>query len=708
MAFLDQFRKYKFTDTRVGTDSVYPYSTGNTLPYTGVPFGMNYFAVQTSKTSGSWWFNPNKTTFEGFRLTHQPSPWMGDFSSLTILPARENIDSREYNPKDSTFIQHYNQILFVDGEKTELTASKDSGIIKYDVENPSFVLEAKKFHLEEKNGQIEGYVKNFSGSEDENFTMHIVISSENISLEKLEDAPIIVNDNIEGTFNRFFIKTGKELYISTSFISIEQARLNHEKMTKDFEKMLLESAEKWEFYLNKFDIENVHPESHYDRFDPYDRVSQEKFFYQAVYRSFLFPMTFYEIDENGKEVHYDTISKTVKEGKYFTNFGLWDLNKSLFPLYAMVDREIFGDMLEGFLNQYRNSGYLPKWLSPDERGLMPGTLIDNVIAEASSKGIRDDLMEELLEAMMKSAEVDSGNRNYGRAAVNEYRQYGYVPSDFHEAVNQTLDNCLSDYSISVVAQNLGKEDIAKKYFDLSKNYANIFDKETGFMWHKDRKGNFEPGFNPLHWGSPYTEGSAYQNSFNVYHDYPGLIELFGSKEKFAEKLDELANAKADFTHGAYGFEIHEMTEFASANFGQIGISNQPSFHLPYLFNYVDQPKKTQLILKELYLNYFKYDFKGYPGDEDNGSMSSWYILSTLGLYPVCPGDNVYQIGMPFWNKATVELYNGKKLNITVNENYHQKKFIKEMKVNGEIYDKTSITWDMLENGCDIEFTLGLV
>ncbi|MCT1796831.1 GH92 family glycosyl hydrolase [Helcococcus kunzii] len=694
--FLEQFRKYKFTDTRIGTDSIYEFSNGNTLPMTGVPFGLNYVAVQTNKEGGSWWFNPNHLKFEGFRITHQPSPWMGDYSSFTILPSKdESTKERKYNFVDSKFLPHYNEIYFEDGEIALVTASVDSVVVKYEVDKPKYILEGKQLHLDTEDGLISGKVVNFSGSEDENFTMYIVISSEKHSLKKLEK-------------DRYVIEGSKELYVSTSFISLEQAKLNHSRMNKDFEETLQDSASKWQKYFDKFDVENVNPASEYDQYEPYDRLEQERMFYHAVYRAFLFPMRFYEIDENGKDVYYDTLSKSVKEGKMFTNMGMWDLHKTLFPLFSLIDQEIFEDILEGYVNQFRNSGYLPKWLSPDERGLMPGTLVDNVIAEASSKNIGEKYMEELLEAMIKGAEIPSGKNTYGRAGTEAYRKHGYVTSDIHESVNQTLDNCLSDWSIAKVAENLGKKDIAEKYYSYTQNYKNIFDKETGFMRAKSKDGQFDKDFDPLNWGSPYTEGSAYQNSYNVYHDVEGLIGEFGGKEEFEKKLDEISNSKSEYKFGAYGYEIHEMREFGMANFGHHAISNQPSFHMPYLYNFVDKPKKAQIILKELLLNYFRYDFKGFPGDEDNGSTSAWYIFSSLGFYPFCPGSNEYQLGIPFWNKATITLFNGNKINIKVNENYHHKKFIIDKKINGEKFEATKLTWDQIKDGIDLEFTLGIV
>lgn len=688
----------RFTDTRVGTLSSYEFSNGNTLPLTGSTHAQNYFAVQTSKDKGSWWFDPTSTRFEAFRLTHQPSPWMGDFSHIEILPIRESISSREYMPDSSIFYPHINQIAFKDGDHANLVSYDHDAIIDYHSKtNAGYFISAKGLFIERKDELLEGYVINYSGCEDKEFKMYICISFDN---------DFVVEEN-EG-----YIISSKannlQLNLSTSFISIEQARLNHYRMDRDFDTIYEKARDSWINYYDKFEVSNLMESSSYDKYERYYRLDQEKFFYHCIYRAFLFPMKHFELDQRGESIHYDTISKSVKTGKLYTNIGLWDAQKTLFPLISLVDRQLFEDILEGFLNSYKNSGFLPKWLSPDERGLMPGTLIDNVIADASSKAIGDELMEEFLKAMIISAENEADSDNYGRKAAKDYRKLGYVPSKYHESVNQTLDNCLSDFSIGVVAKNLGHDELASKYFEYSKNYKNLFDPKTGLMREKDEEGNFSNEFNPLSWGSPYTEGSSYQNSYNVYHDIKGLVELFGGKNNFLERLTELTNADTTFDVGSYGMVIHEMREFDASRFGHAAISNQPSFHIPYLYHYVDRPSHTQNMVKELLLNYFKYDFDGFPGDEDNGSMASWYILSSMGIYPLCPGSGEYIIGIPFYNNMKIQLSDGNTLEIEVLENYHHKKYVDWIKLDGREYNKSSISHEDFMSASKIQFRLGVV
>lgn len=693
-----------FADTRIGTNSKYEYSNGNTLPLVGVPHGQNYFSVQTAEKKGSWWFNPKDITFEGFRLTHQPSPWMGDFSHLTILPFAK-FNSIQYYPGSSIFKPSVNKIEYMDGSKAILTASKYDAIINYEAkESINFSIKAQGLFIEELNDELQGklyvgYVVNYADCEDQDFTMHFVMQADKSSkLIKISDQEytIALEDN------------NADLRLSTSFISRKQALYNFSKMSKNQKSMLEESVSIWNKYLNKIEIDFSMGSSHYDKYESYDRDDKVKFFYHALYRCFLFPMTFYEIDKDGNEIHFDTKSKTIKPGKMFTNIGFWDAQKTLFPLLALIARDDYEDILEGILNFYKDTGFLPKWLSPDERGLMPGVLVDNVIADACVKDISCKLMEPLFEAMLDSSQKQSDSPKYGRKAIKEYDHYGYVPSDFHESVNQTLDNSLSDFSLYLVSEKLGRKDLAKKYLDKSKNYKNLFDSETKLLRAKDRDGNFEKDFDPLDWGSPYTEGSSYQNSYNMYHDFEGFVDMFSSKKDFAKTLDDMTNAVAQFKVGAYKTTIHEMLEFENLKFGHIAISNQPSFHFPYLYYYAGEPFKTQLIIKELLLSFFRYNHEGYPGDEDNGSMSAWYIFSSLGFYPICPGKNEYIIGIPLWTRARIHLFNGKTLEIETNENYHHKKYIDSLFVDDEEFEDRKISYEKLISSNKIKFNLGIV
>ena len=689
----------KFIDTRVGTDSIFEFSHGNTLPYTGVPYGQNYMAVQTYEHGGSWWFNPKHDSMEGFRITHQPSPWMGDFSHFVILPYNYDLAPRFEN-KTSIFRPSFIQVNYTDTSVAYVSASTYDAIIRYEsAGKANFLLRDNDLRLVQEGNKVKGYVRNFSGCEDENFKMYVLIEP---------DVEFVFEEESAG---RYFIKTESQtcnLRISTSFIGEEQLKYNFENMHPDLETMIESANEKWSYYFDKFDINVKKHTEHFEEYNFYDMNDKVNFFFNCVYRSFLFPMKHYEISREGKKVHYDTLSKSVKEGVLYTNIGYWDAQKTLFPFLTLVAKDELEEIVEGLITAYRNSGYLPKWWSPDERGMMPGTLVDNVIADLISKGIGMKHAEELLEAMIKSATVDSGDPHYGRAGVDGYNQYGYVTADINESVNQTLDNSLADYSIAVVAEVLGKEELAAEYYEKSKNYKNLFDPETKFLRAKSREGEFVENFNPVQWGNPYTEGSSYQNSYNMYHDFPGLVELFGSKEAFKARLDEISNRDTAWSPVSWEWVYHEIHEMEEANFGQIAISNQPSFHIPYMYYYADRPDIVQLLVKELMLNYFNYKGRGYPGDEDNGSMSAWFIFSSMGFYPVCPGSKEYIMGIPLWDSLKIKLSDGKELEIVTEENFAHKKYVQSVKVAGKEYSERKISHDELINAGKIEFRLGLV
>lgn len=691
-------------DTRFGTANQHSFSHGNCLPYTGVPFGMNYFAPQTTDQKGSWWFHPEDRTFQGYRLTHQPSPWMGDYSHLLLAPVSGPLTEMSlfaaqssYRPEEAIFEPSqlavtqlryqafsrliptmYGAILDVDYRQ------KDNGLL---LQLPGrFELTITDTH------HAEGWLINFSGCEDPDFKMYFALEF---------DAPLsnaLETITGEDGLIRFDFAAADHLTakLGTSFIDLTFARRNlKQDVNGTPEELLTASRKQWRNYLERIKI-TTHDSKHRETF------------YHNFYRCFLFPQTFYELDDQATPVHYDTLSRSVKAGVLYTNNGFWDTFRTVYPLYTLIAQDKLGEMLEGFLNSYRDAGFLPKWLSPDERGLMPGTLIDGVIADAAAKGIRLDLMPELLEAMKKSATIQSDNPNYGRQGTADYLHYGYVPLDHHESVNHTLDYAYSDYCISRVAEVIGDSETAAFYQKQALNYHNIFDPETGFMRAKDKQGNFREDFLPTRWGKDYAEGSAWQTSFSVFQDFQGLITAHGGNDPFEAKLVELFNQKPAYEVMGYGFEIHEMSEMAAIEFGQFAISNQPSFHYPYLASYIGKPQMTQPLIKQTLQECFNTGFNGYPGDEDNGTMAAWYIFNSLGFYPVTSGAGEYVIGMPLVETATIHLANGRLLTIDAGHNQPQHLFLQDVLRNHSEHSEMFFTHEDLLTGGEIQYRLGLV
>ena len=666
-------------DTRYGTDNSHSISHGNTLPYTGAPFGMNYFVPQSSHTDGSWFFSPDSPIFQGIRLTHQPSPWIGDYSWLLITPVSEKIQYSDiyhrqssYRPDESIFQPHY---LKINSNRyqisTELTPSRYGARFRLTNQRGqpiSLILhsEAKMIFQQVDTHTLLGSLKEETQPAKHPLVMHVCLRF---------DQPIKKQSFLDQDLVLDFEQSQLQFSLATSFISEEQALINLPQSS--FDELKEETKRDWEYFLHRFDIVD---QGKVDR----------RVFDQALYRLFLFPQTFYELDAEGQEIHWDFSHQTVQPGKLFTNIGFWDVFRTSFPLLALMAPDTYHDFLEGFLNFYKETGFLPKWLAPDERGMMPGTLIDGVIADAAAKNLIPDLEKDLFQAMLETAEKEDPSKRYGRQGAWDYQTLGYLPFDYHESVSHSLDYSYSDFCIASLANKLQQEPVAQRYLQQSLNYQHLFDPETGYMRAKDRNGQFRPNFSPYTWGRDYAECSAIQNTLSVFHDIEGLKELMGGQTAFTDYLTKLCQDQPSYDVTGYGYEIHEMSEMATTHFGQLAISNQPSFHIPYLFRYSDKPEYTSLLIKSLREQGFRPGWQAFPGDEDNGSLSSWYIWSAIGLYPTCPGKPFYDLGIPLFNHLRLYLPQSQTwLDIYAHDNYPHFQFVTKTELDGQALQQIS-------------------
>ncbi len=682
-------------DTRIGTQSNYEFSHGNTLPLTGEPFSMNYLSVQTTSSKNSWWFNPEDHTFAGIKLTHQPSPWIGDFQTFLFRFKTRDINNLtqidDYLPTKAIFRPDLISVNIVNQEiKVRATSNKLGGVLdiyNFSTNSLKLIIQGKKLKkLKNSNSYFVFKTQNFTEAEDSSFSMWTAISGSELIFEKE------ITDNNE-TALIFSLPKHAQIKFATSFISSDQAIFNLSNQ-KDFYNTQNNTQNNWNNIFKKIEIED-------------SQIPKVKTFYENLYRSFLFPMQFYEVTPHKKAVHYSTALKKVTTGKMFTNVGFWDVYRSSFPLFSLLYPKLYSDFLEGFFNHYQETGFLPRWLSPDERGMMPGTMLDVLIADAVTKNISLPHLKEYYAALVKGAETSSKNTKYGREGLEDYKQLGYVSTDYPESVNKTLDYAYSDWAISIIAQKLHHLHDAKYYAKRSLNYQNLFDKDTGLMRPKNKDGKFMNNFKPQNWGEGFTEGGAWQNSFNVYQDIPGLIKLYGSKQKFVKQLIKLVNQSPLYHQGSYGQTIHEMREMAAQPFGQLAISNQPSFHLCYLFALAGYPHYTELLVRQL-LTSFSSGFKAYPGDEDNGSMSAWYLWSTLGLYPQAPGTGKYVFGIPSFDYVKINLPNKKSLTLLSENNDPTHQFVQNRYFNTKELSSEEISHQELMDGGLLKTKLSLL
>ena len=651
-----------FVNTKQGSKSTHRYSNGNTLPLVQLPFGMASFAPQT-ESDKRWYYHPDSRSLEGIRLTHQPSPWIADYGAFVLMPQNKKLGASGnsrwsgYRPEDAVLTPYYLKTRFLRSKSDfELTPTERGACVKItfdeDGDNYLSVLPVTGWYSFRLDGNTLYASTNMHMSgEAVKFKSYLVIRFPENSVDP-EGTLTSCGKGFKkakkahGIGRGIHIKlNGKatEFKLAISYISFEQAlkNLDSELSGKSFSEVENAAEEKWEECLSRIRIES-------------DDEKLIKTFYSCMYRAFLYPHKCYEYAD-GKPVHYCPHDGSVHGGVRYTDNGFWDTYRTVYPLFSLIAKDELREMLKAFINEYRESGWLPRWLSIGECGCMPSTLIDAVICDGAVKGFIDKAdLETALEGMIHHSEKNSGKRNFGRNGAEIYCKLGYVPYDEEkESVNLTLDAAYGDWCIAEIAKILGKPDTEAKYRKRALNYRNLFDKETGFMRAKNKKGEFRPDFTPFGWGRDYTEGSAWQTSFAVPHDIEGLAELYGGREKLIEKIDELFAAPPEYEVIGYGSEIHEMTEMAAVDFGQCAISNQPSFHIPYIYSALGDVEKTAYWVKKLCDNAFSYENDGFPGDEDNGTTAAWFIFSVLGLYPFCPGKPEFVKGVKQVEKAFI-------------------------------------------------------
>ncbi|MDE5553959.1 MAG: GH92 family glycosyl hydrolase, partial [Muribaculaceae bacterium] len=555
--------------------------------------------------------------------------------------------------------------------------------------------------VDAKNRRVMGYTTRNSGGVPDNFKNYFVIE-----FDKDFESYIVVEDSVmktglshvetdhAGAIISFKTRKGEKIYVRTasSFISPEQAVLNlkNELSDKSFEKLVAEGKDAWNHELGKISVEGAT-----------DR--QMRTFYSCLYRSLLFPRKFYEIDKDGKPVHYSPHTGEVLPGYMFTDTGFWDTFRALFPLLNLCYSDINTKIQEGLLNHYRESGFVPEWGSPGHRGCMVGNNSASVLADAYLSGAKVSDKETLWKAATAGTDaVHPTVSSSGRLGHEYYNKLGYVPYDvnIHENVARTLEYAYDDWCLYQLAKALGRPKAEQKlYAERAMNYKNVFDKESGLMRGRNADGTFQSPFSPLKWGDAFTEGNSWHYTWSVFHDPQGLIDLMGGKDNFVTMLDSVFTVAPLYDDSYYGFPIHEIREMTVMNMGNYAHGNQPIQHMIYLYNFAGQPWKAQEKLYEVMERMYSPTPDGYCGDEDNGQTSAWYVFSALGFYPVAPGSGEYVIGTPIFDKATLTFDNGKQTVIeTKATGDGNAVYIQDIKVDGKPYTPSYFTLDDLKSG----------
>ena len=709
-----------YVSTLVGTESKIELSTGNTYPAVAMPWGMNFWMPQTGKMGNGWAYVYSADKIRGFKQTHQPSPWINDYGQFSILPitgkAEFDQDKRAswFSHKAEIATPYYYRVYLADYDiVAELAPTERACAMRftYPENDKSFVVvdafdKGSYVKILPEKQMIVGYTTKNSGGVPDNFKNYFVVKFDKPFTYKAAVADGTVGEgNTEATCNHagaiigFQTKRGEvvNVQVASSFISEEQALRNLGEL-KDgcFDRIKAEGRKTWNNVLGKIEIDD-------------QNIDHKRTFYSCLYRSVLFPRSFFEYDAQGKVVHYSPYNGKVLPGYMFTDTGFWDTFRCLFPLLNVMYPSMNTKMQEGLVNAYKESGFLPEWASPGHRGCMVGNNSASIVADAYLKGLRGYDAEELWKAVVHGANnVHPTVSSTGRLGHEYYNTLGYVPYDvkINENVARTLEYAYDDWCIYKFGKALGKsEKELKPFLARAYNYKNVFDPETKLMRGRNKDGKFQSPFSPLKWGDAFTEGNSWHYTWSVFHDPQGLINLMGGKQNFNQMLDSVFNVPPLFDDSYYGGVIHEIREMQIMNMGNYAHGNQPIQHMIYLYGYSGQPWKTQYWIREVMDKLYTAHPDGYCGDEDNGQTSAWYVFSAMGFYPVCPGSNQYVLGVPYFDKLTLHLENGKSLTVTAKGNSDDTRYVNAMTLNGETYNHNYLTHDAVMNGGNIVFDM---
>lgn len=691
----------------VGTQSTFELSTGNTYPAIALPWGMNFWTPQTGENGSGWQYVYTDNKIRGLKQTHQPSPWINDYGAFSLMPETGKLvlSDKErgswYSHKAEIALPYYYKAYLADYDVTaEIAPTERAAILQftYPAADEAFmvvdILDGKgmiEVHPELR--RVIGKACNNHGGVPDNFANYFVIEFDR-SFTLAESQDSVAGIRFSPT-SRGEIITAR---VASSFISFAQAEHNLKELgSQTFTQIKDNGRDRWNDILGRFDVEGA-------------EVDKDRTFYSALYRSLLFPRKFYEVTPENEVVHYSPYNGEVLPGYMYTDTGLWDTFRALFPLLNLVYPSVNREIQEGMLNAYRESGFFPEWASPGHRDCMVGNNSASVLADAYLNNVKVEDTETLWNGIVAGTEnVHPSVRSTGRLGHEYYNTLGYVPYNvgINENAARTLEYAYDDWAIYQLSKALDRPEKEQNKFAMrALNYRNLFDKETRLMRGRNADGSFQSPFSPLKWGDAFTEGNAWHYTWSVFHDPQGLIELMGGRKEFTSMMDSVFSVPPHFDDSYYGFPIHEIREMQVMDMGNYAHGNQPVQHMIYLYDWAGEPWKTQYWTREVIDRLYTPYPDGYCGDEDNGQTSAWYVFSSLGFYPVAPGTGQYAITSPLFKKAKIHLENGNVVEINAPANSGVNRYISNMKVNGIEYDKNYFTNDQLSQGARIDVEMG--
>ncbi len=680
---------------------------GHTYPGATAPFGLVQLSPDTRIDMMDWdgcsGYHYSDSIIYGFSHTHLSGTGVADYCDILFMPytGGAQLEPKEYaskfkKSKEKAEAGYYSVFLEKDKILAELTATERVGVHRY-----TFPGNRERGHilvdLRHRDEVLDSYMKRVSAQEIEGYRISKAWAKEqhvyfvvrfsrpfsgskilDMSKSPRETDPSVQSKAIVGLFDFFNENEPLVVTVGISGVSIEGARKNLEAECAhfDFEKIKAETQAKWQRQLSKIEVEG-------------GTDDQKTIFYTALYHTMIVPNIWNDVD--GQYRGRDNKIHPNPGHDVYTVFSLWDTYRALHPLHTILEPKRTNDFIQTFLRQYEQGGLLPVWeLAANETDCMIGNHAIPVIADAFAKGIRDYDEHLALRAM-------EANVMQTRLGQVSYRFAGFIPSEAEpESVSKTLEYAFDDWCIAQMGGRMGDMNFYKTYTRRAQNYKNLFDPSTKFFRAKNNNSWHAP-FDPYEVNFNYTEANAWQYRFAAPQDVSGMMNLFGGREAFVNQLDSLflANTK---TTGRNQADITGLI-------GQYVHGNEPSHHIAFLYNYVGQPWKTQKYVRQIMDEMYANRPDGLSGNEDCGQMSAWFVLSAMGFYPVVPGEPIYAIGMPLFEKITLNLSRGKNFTLLAPGVSSKNCFVKKLNYNGKEWLKTWIPHEILTTGGQLEFEM---
>lgn len=706
---------------------------GHTFPGPVLPHGMIQPSPDTRiydwDACSGYYYADN--TINGFSHTHLSGTGCSDYGDVLLMPTVGEqkiapLGAKSQKMAYASAFSHKNEVakagyysVFLDTYKVKaelsatnraaihrytFPASNESGFIldlDYNIQgqtNDEMVLEVIsdteiRGHKKTTYWAFDQYI-NFYAKFSKPFTYTMVDDNQGIG-EKGQAMPR------KKVLIRFATKENEEVLVKVGISAVDMVgakkNVDAEIPNWNFNKVKDDAHQTWVKQLSKIDIQTKDE-------------TQKSVFYTAMYHAAISPNLFTDVDGRylgmDLKVHQSEASKPM-----YTVFSLWDTFRALHPLMTIIDPKLNNLFINSLVQKSKESGFLPMWeLAGNETGTMIGYHAVPVIVDAYMKGDRGFDIIAAYKACLRIAEYDTTGLKCPKLVVpclmpkaKYYKNtLGYVPCDKdNESVAKALEYAYNDWCISEFAHKMGDIENQKKYAKLGNAYEIYFDKSVRFMRGLDSEGKWRTPFNPRssnHRNDDYCEGTAWQWTWFVPHKVEGLVKLMGGRKEFVGKLDSLFTASSALEGEATSSDI-------SGLIGQYAHGNEPSHHILHLYNYVNQPWKTQDLVDNVLHNQYHNAPDGISGNEDCGQMSAWYILNSIGFYQVCPGKPVYSIGRPLFDKATVNLPNDKKFIVTTKNNSKTNKYIKSATLNGKPLNKPFFTHNDITMGGELVFIM---